>query len=113
MKYFLDEVQRKAAGGTCYFEFQKGKFRNKFWLKDSLCLHADIFDSLNLYDLFSNSIEDFCYYAPTEVCKEQWEVLIAKSKENERWMDVIEELTPWIEECFTNHKCFTICGIYN
>ena len=23
MKYFLDEVQRKAAGGTCYFEFQK------------------------------------------------------------------------------------------
>ena len=111
MKYFLDEVQRKAAGGTCYFEFQKGKFRNTIWLKDSLCLHADIFDSLNLYDLFSNSIEDFCYYAPTEVCKEQWEVLIAKSKENERWMDVIEELTPWIEECFTNNKCFTICGI--
>ena len=67
MKYFLDEAQRKATGGTCYFEFQKGKFRNKFWLKDSLCLHADTFDSLMLYELFSNSIEGFCYYASNEV----------------------------------------------
>lgn len=111
MRYFLDEVQRKATGGTCYFEFQKGKFRNNFWLKDSLCLHADFFDSLNLYELFSNSIEDFCYYAPTEVSKEQWDVLVAKSKENEHWMDVIEELAPWAEESLTKHKCFTICGI--
>ena len=111
MKYFLDEMQRKASGSTCYFEFQKGKFKNKFWLKDSLCLHADTFDSLNLYALFSNSIETFCYYAPTEVSKEHWEILIVKSKENEYWIDIIEELTPWVEECFTKHMCFTICGI--
>ena len=111
MKYFLDEVQRKATGSTCYFEFQKGKFRNKFWLKDSLYLHADIFDSLMLYELFSNSIEDFCYYAPTEVGKGHWETLVANAKENEHWKDVVEELTLWVEECFTKHKCFTICGI--
>ena len=111
MKYFLDEMQRKASGSTCYFEFQKRKFKNKFWLKDSLCLHADTFDSLNLYALFSNSIETFCYYAPTEVSKEHWEILIVKSKENEYWTDIIEELTPWVEECFTKHMCFTICGI--
>ncbi len=36
MKYFLDEAQRKATGGTCYFEFQKGHFRNTLWLSDSL-----------------------------------------------------------------------------
>ena len=111
MKYFLDEMQRKASGSTCCFEFQKGKFKNKFWLHDSLCLQADTFDSLNLYELFSNSIEDFCYYAPTEVSKEQWEVLVVKSKGNEHWINVIEELTPWVEECFTKYKCFTICGI--
>ena len=98
MKYFLNEGQRKATGGTCYFEFQKGKFRNKFWLKDSLCLHADIFDLLSLNELFSDAIENFCYYAPNEVSKEQWE-------------NVIEELSPWVEECFNIHKCFTICGI--
>lgn len=111
MKYFIDEVQRKATGGTCYFEFQKGKFRNKFWLKDSLCLHADIFDSLMLYELFSASIENFCYYAPNEVSEEEWLNLVAKSKESNQWNSVIEELRPWAEECFTKYKCFTICGI--
>ena len=111
MKYFLDELQRKAVGGTCYFEFQKGKFGNMFWLKDSLCLHADIFDSLNLYELFSDSIKDFCYFSTTEVSKEQWDVLVVKSKENNCWNDIIEELTPWAEECFTKHKYFTVCGI--
>ena len=111
MRYFLDEVKRKATGSTCYFEFQKGKFRNKFWLKDSLCPHADIFDSLMLYELFFNSIENFCYYAPSEVSEEEWQNLAAKSKEYDQWNSVIEELRPWVEECFTKHKCFTICGI--
>lgn len=111
MKYFIDEAQRRATGGTCYFEFQKGKFKNKFWLRDSLCLHADIFDSLMLYELFSGSIEEFCYYASNEVSKEQWKKLVAKSKENEQWKNVIEELYPWVEECFTENRCFTICGI--
>ncbi len=111
MRYFLDEVKRKATGSTCYIEFQKGKFRNKFWLKDSLCLHVDTFDSLMLYELFSNSIEDFCYYTSNEVSKEQWENLVAKSKENEQWKEIIEELRLWVDECFNTHTCFTICGI--
>ncbi|MBQ7411871.1 MAG: hypothetical protein IJW10_03070 [Clostridia bacterium] len=111
MKYFLDEAQRKATGGTCYFEFQKGNFKNKFWLRDSLCLHADTFDSLMLYELFSNSIENFCYYAPTEVSKEQWKNLVEKSNKNELWKEVIEELSPWVEKCFAEHRFFTICGI--
>ena len=111
MKYFLNEAQRKTTGGTCYFEFQKGKFRNKFWLNDSVYLHADTFDALMLYELFSDSIENFYDYSPTEVSKGQWETLVVKSKENEYWTDIIEELTPWVEECFTKHMCFTICGI--
>lgn len=111
MKYFLEEVKRKAMGSTCFFEFQKGKFRNKFWLNDSLCLHVDIFDELMLFELFSDSIENFCYYAPNEVSKEEWQNLVAKSKENERWNSLIEELKPWAEKCFAEHGCFTICGI--
>lgn len=111
MKYFLNEAERKESGSTCYFEFQEGKFKNKFWLKNSLCLHADVFDTLMLYELFSDSIEEFCYYVPNEVNKEQWNNLIKKSKENEQWKSVIEELKPWVEQCFTKHDCFTICGI--
>lgn len=111
MKYFIDEEQRKYIGSTCYFEFQKGRFRNKFWLEDSLCLHADTVDSLMLYELFSNSIEDFSYFADAEVNKEQWKNIVARSKGNEQWTDVIEELIPWVEECFREHECFTICGI--
>ena len=111
MKYLLDETQRKATGSTCYFEFQKGKFRNKFWLKDSLCLHADTFDSLMLYELFSGSIQEFCCCAANEVSEEQWQNLVTKSQENEQWKNVIEELRPWVEDCLVKHKCFTICGI--
>ena len=111
LKYFLDEVQQKTTGSTCYFEFQKGKFKNKFWLNDSLYLHADIFDSLMLFDLFSNSMEDFYYYGPTEVNKQAWENLAAKSAENEHWKAVMKELNPWAEECFAKYNCFTVCGI--
>ena len=112
MKYFVNEEVRKKSGGTCYFEFQKGKHRNKCWLKDSICIHADLFDELLLFNLFSDSLGDFDYYGPTnEIGKEQWQVIIEKSKENEHWKLVIEELKPWAEECFTKHKCFTICGI--
>lgn len=111
MKHFLNKAERKASGSTCYFEFQKGRFRNKFWLQNSLCIHVDVFDKLQLYDLFSGAIAAFCYYAPNEVSKEQWKNLITKSKENEQWTNVIEELKPWVEECFSEHECFTICGI--
>ena len=112
MKYFVNEKERKASGGSCYFEFQKGKYRNKYWLKDSICLHADLFDELLLFRLFANSLGTFDYYGPTNVInKEQWYIIVEKSKENEQWKIVIEELMPWVEECFNKYDCFTICGI--
>lgn len=33
MKYCCTELDRK---GTCYHEFQKGKFKGSFWKEDSL-----------------------------------------------------------------------------
>ena len=112
MRYFVYEEERKASGSTCYFEFQKGSHRNKYWLKDSICIHADLFDELLLFRLFADSLGYFDYYGPTNVIeKEQWCKIIEKSKENEQWKLVVEELQPWVEECFNNHKCFTICGI--
>ena len=112
MKYFVNEEERKSSGSTCYFEFQKGNPKNKYWLTDSICLHADLFDELRLFDLFSSSLGTFDYYGPTNiVSEEKWNIIIEKSKENEKWESVVQELKPWVENCFTKHRQFTICGI--
>ena len=112
MKYFVNEKERKASRSTCYFEFQKGKYRNKHWLEDSICLYADLFDEFGLFRLFSASLGTFDYYGPTNVVnKEKWDMIVQKSKENELWKSVIDELTPWAENCFIKYGCFTICGI--
>lgn len=108
MKYFITEEKRK---GTCYFEFQKGKFKGKFWLQDSLYLHGDEFDELMLFRLFSESMEEFNYYGTSEVNEKQWEGIIQQSRESQVWKEVVEELTPWAMESIEKYKCFTICGI--
>lgn len=112
MKYFVNEEERKASGSTCYFEFQKGEYRKKCWLKDSICIHADLFDEFLLFQLFADSIGSFDCYGPNNVIKKaQWNKIVENSKKDERWMAIVEELTPWVEECFSKHECFTICGI--
>ena len=67
MKYFVNEKERKASGSTYYFEFQKGNYRNKPWLEDSLCLYADLFDKLGLFQLFSASLGTFDYFGQRTV----------------------------------------------
>ncbi len=62
MKYCCTDNQRT---GSCYFEFQKGKFADKYWLANSLYLSADIFDSLNLYQVFASVVPEFDYYGIT------------------------------------------------
>ena len=112
MDYFINDEERAASGSTCYFEFQKGKHKNKFWLKDSIYIHAALFDKLLLFHLFADSHGNFDYYGPKNIVdKEQWHKIIEKSKDNEYWQLAVDELTPWVEECFENHKYFTILGI--
>lgn len=111
MKYFLNEEERRAAGSTCYFEFQKGEFKDEYWLSDSLCLHADIFDEMALHALFADALGQFDYYGTNGVTEAQWSCLIAKSQGNAQWHNFVEELRPWVEACFIDHACFTICGI--
>lgn len=112
MTYLITVEQRKASRSTLYFEFQKGSFKRKHWKDDSLYLHADIFDRLGLYDLFSASVPDFCYYADTKISPAQYELL--KSTALERGGEiaaVFAELDVWVTECFQTESCFTILGI--
>ena len=112
MHYLITAEQRKASHSTQYFEFQKGRFRNKFWLIDSVYLHADIFDRLRMYDLFSQSIPDFDSYMDTEVSPTQYQVLKSNAiAHGGEIAAIFSELDIWATECFQHESCFTILGI--
>ncbi|MDE6724320.1 MAG: hypothetical protein K2J79_01835 [Ruminiclostridium sp.] len=112
MKYFINEELRKESHSTCYFEFQRGKYKNKCWKEDSLNLPQGIFVQLNLGKIISEIIPEFDYYGITKVNLEQWEklkeLLAEKGGEYE---DLLTELEPWVNENFKNFKVFTICGM--
>jgi hypothetical protein len=116
MAYFITEAQRKQIHATCFFEFQKGKpniwGRKRFWKEDSLLLHMDIFDQLDLYAIFHAALPDFDYYGETTVTADHYEVLkaIALAQDGEI-SNVFEELDAWVSECFKTETCFTILGI--
>ena len=113
MMYFIDAQQRKASRSTLYFEFQIGRFQHKHWLSDSIYLHADTFDQLGMYHLFSTYLPDFNYYGPTLVSPPQYEVLKAGAMScgNEEIAAVLSELDNWVTNCFQKAPCFSILGI--
>ena len=110
--YLYTTAQRKEMGGTCYFEFQRGRFRGQHWLDRSVFLHADLFDELKLYDLFAEALPHFNYYGPTEVTPGQYETLksLAMARGGET-AALMEELDHWVQDCFYIENVFTICGI--
>ena len=110
--YLYNAAQRKEQGGTCYFEFQRGRYREKHWMKRSVYLHADLFDGLQLYDIFAAALPHFNYYGPTEVTPDQYEALkaLALARGGEI-AALMEELDHWVRDCFQTENVFTICGI--
>ena len=112
MKYFITEAERKELHSTCLFEFQKGTYHDRDWCEESICLHADIFDELKLFELFHTALPHFDYYGRTEVHPENWEVLLLLSHNyGDEKEAVILELESWVENCFKVENAFTICGI--
>ena len=112
MKYLITAKQRKASQSTLYFEFQKGHFKGKFWKEDSVYLHADAFDRLDLYDLLSATIPEFCYYSTTQISPDQYETLKSTALNlSGEIAALVEELDVWVAECYRTENCFTILGI--
>lgn len=112
MKYFLHNSERK---GTCYHEFQKGKWDGEtFWSEDGLYLHDDVFGDLDLYNsVIRYVIPDYNYYGPNdEVTREKWNKMFLLAKEvGGETAELFEELKPWVEENFSKYDCFSILGI--
>lgn len=104
--YCLTNAQRS---GTCYFEFQRGRFQGVYWKDTSIYLDADDFDRLQLYKIFP---PEFQYYGETVITASQWRqvCLNAQAIGGEAEM-LLKELEPWAQECFQMEPVFTILGI--
>jgi hypothetical protein len=110
---FTNYEQRKQSGSTCYFEFQKGGRsglfgRTVFWQVDSLYLHMDIVDSINLAEV----IPGFNYYGITIIDKAFWATILNNTENASGVLkEIMNDLCPWAEENFRENKVFVIHGI--
>jgi hypothetical protein len=108
MKYCCLNDQRT---GDAYFEFQKGT-GEEHWLNDSIYLDADVFDDLNLWQLFQTTLPHFNYYGLTPVTMDEWHRLReAAAKLSPEVKQAVEELDAWARTCFLTDPQFTICGV--
>jgi hypothetical protein len=104
-------VKNNERNGTFYFEFQKGKF-SKHWIENNLCLSADIFDELKLYDFFSKILLQFNYYGPNQLTKEQWlKIKSEAEKIGGNIKEVITEIDVWANTVLPNETIISILGI--
>ena len=112
MKYFITAEERKTSGSTCYFEFMKGRYHDKCWLPYSISISDELWDEVGLSKLISGVIGCFDYYGVTVINKHQWGEIVKNSKGSDPIIeDVIEELIPWLKDCFKDYEVFTILGI--
>ena len=115
MKYFLNEVERKASNSTCYHEFVKGEWDENacvFWNNDSLNIHDDLLTSLGLDALILSIVDDYDPVGETKISKEQWRKIYAKAEKiGGNLLEAIHEVVPWAEANFRQHEVFTILGV--
>ena len=112
MRYFLSAAARNESGSTAYFEFQKGAFKNKFWLPDSLYLSAELFDRSGLGPLLRAALPKFAYFGVSRVTKRQWEAILrAAEQADDDTRAIVAELAPWATDCFSDRRVFHILGL--
>lgn len=107
MNYCCTNHQRE---GSCYFEFQRGRFTHQYWLDRSLYLSLDVFDQFEIGKLFLKAIPDFDSFGITKITCEGWQTLMTAA-ENTTAKPVFDELNPWVQECFLTNNQFTVIGI--
>jgi hypothetical protein len=109
MEYCCTNNQRT---GSWYFELQKGKFTDKYWLANSIWLSDDILDSMNLYQVFAEVVPEFDYYGITEIDKEQWEqVKLVADRSGGVGKDIITEIDSWASSVLPAESVITVLGI--
>ena len=80
MKYFCRDHERE---GTCYHEFQRGKWDgSSHWKADSLCIHDDVMIEIGLDALLARCIPGYDPWGPTAVLLAQWNEVCRLSKQS-------------------------------
>lgn len=110
MKYFCTEEERK---GTCYHEFQQGKWDGKtFWKEDSLLMEDDVCWNLGFGKLLKETLPDYDPYANIEVTQVQWDEICQKvAALGGELAEAVGEADTWVHENFLTHEAFTILGL--
>lgn len=98
--------------GTCYFEFQRGRNPGRFWRTSSIYMEDEVFDRLNLPELFAGALPDFDYYGETEVTPEQWDrIKTGAERMGPQTRAAISELDGWAQACFAQEPVFRVLGL--
>lgn len=106
MRYCCTNDQR---GGTCYFEFQRGRFKGVWWKDTSICLDSNEFDRLHLEEILP---PEFDYWDVTVITPSQWQQVCSKARNiGGEVQEVIEEIDAWAQNCFQTESVFSICGM--
>lgn len=109
MKYCCTESDRK---GTCYHEFQKGKFKGSFWDKNSILIRDDNLYDLHLAELFCSVVPSYDECGETEINQEQWSEIYLKASEiGGELKNAIDEIDLWAKNIFKTESVFTILGL--
>ncbi len=111
MRYFINLNECK---GTCYHEFYKGKWKEEtFWSESSIYLHDDILlENKLLLKSFQKYILNYSDTGVTEINFELW-VKIRNDifQQNNKEVELVEELDTWLWEVFKEYDVVTILGI--
>lgn len=116
-RYVVDKAYLDKVGGTCFYEFLKGKYDHSnakacVWREDSAYISCDAFEEIHLNRLFSKILDDYDKYGVNEVSRSQWESVYELALENGgEWNAAISELSAWAEENFRDYDEFTIIGM--
>ncbi len=111
MQYFINAQARKATQSTQYFELAKRHYRGKHWSADSIFIHMDEFDRLELGSAFQ-LVAEFDYCGPTVINREQWGRLLEQLPQlGQEAAEALQEADAWVQECLAKHQCFTLLGM--
>lgn len=106
LNYCCTNRQRR---GSCYFEFQRGRFQGIYWKETSIYVDADDFDRLLLYRIFP---PEFQYYGETFITASQWhQICLAAREIGGEVQAITAEIDPWARDCFRAEPVFTILGV--
>lgn len=106
--YFIKPQDRE---GTVYHEFYRGKWKEDFWNKNSICIDDDDMTG-RFVELIKKFVPNYDYFGITEITFEQWQQIKNEGLlTNDETADIITQAESWIEETFKEHKVFTILGI--